>query len=81
MERSTTAGQQGDTSWQWHIEGQRRSDGSKRSSVGTRHSSCEWMGSGVGAEGHGNREVETEKGQQLHRHPSSLLASMMLVQP
>ena len=47
---------------QFHIEGWRRGDGSERDSVGARHSSRGWAGSGVGAEGHGHREVEGEEG-------------------
>ena len=38
-------------------------------------------GSGVGAKGHGNREIKVEEGRQSHLHPSSALSSMMLAQP
>ncbi len=65
---------------QWHMEGQRRGDESKRGSVDARQSSRGWAGSGVGAEGHNSREVEAEEGRQSHCHPSSALASMMLAQ-
>ena len=64
---------------QWHIEG-RHSDGYKRGSVDVRHSSRGWAGNGVGAKGHGNREVEAEKGRRSNCHPSSALASIALAQ-
>ena len=47
----------------WHLEGWRHGDGSERNSVDARQSSCGWAGSGAGAEGHGNREVEAEEGR------------------
>ena len=56
-------------------------DGSEHDSVDTRQSSCGWAGSGVEAEGHGNREVKAEEGWRSHRHPSSALASIVLAQP
>ena len=56
------AGQCGDRLQQWHIEGWRHGDGSERNSVDAIQSSRGWAGSGVEAEGHGNREVEEEEG-------------------
>ena len=47
---------------QWHVEGWRHDDWSEHGSVGARQSSRGWAGSDVGAEGHGNREVEGEEG-------------------
>ena len=51
----------GEQRLQWPIVGQRRGDGSKRSSVGVRQNNRGWAGSDVGAKGHGNREVEAEE--------------------
>ena len=70
----------GDRLRQWHIEGRWRGDGSECNSVDARQSSRGWAGSGVGAEGHGNKEVEAEERRRSHCHPSSVLASMMLAQ-
>ena len=71
-------GATGGRAQQWHIEGRLRGYGSNCDSVDARQSSCGWVGSGVGAEGNGNREVEAEEGQRSHRCPSSALASVML---
>ena len=71
----------GDRLWQWHIEGRRRGDGADCNIVDARQSSRGWAGSGVKAEGHGNRVVKAEEGQRSHRHPSSALASIVLTQP
>ena len=74
-------GAAGGRAQQWHIERRRCCDGSERGIVDTRQSSCGWVGSGAGAKGQGNREVEAEGGQLSHCHPSSVLASMVLAQP
>ena len=66
---------------QWHIEGLHRGHGSECDSVDVRQSSRGLAGSGVGAKGHDNREIEAKEGQQSHRRPSSTLASMMLAHP
>ena len=47
---------------QWYIEGLRCGDGSECGSVDVKQSSRGWTGSGVGAKGHDNREVEGEEG-------------------
>ena len=59
----STGGTAGGRLRQWHIEGWRRSDGSERNSVDARQLSRGWAGSGVEAEGHGNREVKGDDGR------------------
>ena len=81
VERSATVGQRGVRLRQCHTKGRRCGDGSERGSVGARQSSRGWAGSCVIAEGHGNREAETEERRRSYSHPSSALDSMILAQP
>ena len=60
-----TSGTAGGRLRQWHIEGQRRGDGSTCVSVDIRQSSRGWAGSGVGAKVHSNREVKGGRGGDI----------------